>query len=55
MKKLDLEFKQKPGLALALELLNSLPSDAPLQEAIRSIGNANGAIFEQMPLMVITT
>ena len=55
MKKLDLEFNQKPGLSLALDMLKALPAEATLQQAITDVANANGAIFEQMPIMVITT
>ena len=55
MKKLDLEFNQKPGLSLALDMLKALPAEATLQQAITDVANANGAIFAQMPIMVITT
>ena len=55
MKKLDLEFNQKPGLSLALDMLKALPAEATLQQAIVAVANANGAIFDQMPIMVITT
>lgn len=55
MKKFDLEFKQKAGLGMALEMLKALPAEASLQQAIATVANANGAIFEQMPIMVICT
>ena len=43
MKTHDLEFNQKPGLSLALDMLKALPAEATLQQAITDVANANGA------------